>query len=99
MNRRHQNRHRVRGYDYSKAGAYFITVVTHRRARLLGDLANGVVRLSGAGRIVVDCWNSIPNHFPNVELDQFVVMPNHLHGILWIQSPMPKNGETIVRTR
>jgi REP element-mobilizing transposase RayT len=72
---------RLQGHDYSQAGAYFVTVCTQNRQCLLGDIAAGAMRLSPLGRIVEEQWNVIPQRFPVVELDEFVVMPNHFHGI------------------
>ena len=82
--RHHRLSIRLRGYDYSQAGAYFITICTQNRGCLFGDVAGGEMRLNDAGRSVEQCWNEIPAHFPNVELDAFVIMPNHIHGVLWI---------------
>jgi len=84
---RHKNHRRsirLKGYDYTQAGAYFITVCTKDRACLFGDVADGVMRLNQMGQIVRQCWLAIPDHFPHVMLDEFVVMPNHVHGILVI---------------
>ena len=80
------NRHSIRltGYDYSRNGAYFITICAYRRECLFGDVLDGVMKLNGFGQTVVDCWNKIPKSFPNIELDQFMIMPNHIHGIIHI---------------
>ncbi|MBN2703308.1 MAG: transposase [Pontiellaceae bacterium] len=94
---------RLREYDYSRAGAYFVTACTQGRAFLFGDIADGQMRLNDAGRVVEQCWNEIPAHFPHVALDEFVVMPNHVHGILLIMdhvgakniSPLPGTSKTI----
>ena len=75
---------RLRGYDYSRAGAYFITICTQDRRCLFGTIAEGGMVLNDAGRTAADCWRQIPDHFPNVELDEWVVMPNHVHGIIVI---------------
>ena len=75
---------RLRGYDYSRSGAYFITVCAHNRVCLFGEIAGGKMVLNDAGQTAVQCWQAIPDHFPHVELDAFVVMPNHVHGILFI---------------
>lgn len=80
----HRHNIRLKGYDYSQAGAYFITIVTHDRACLFGEVVDGEMQLNGWGEIVKRCWQEIPAHFPHVALDAFVVMPNHVHGILWI---------------
>lgn len=76
---------RLPGYDYSSTGAYFVTICTHQRLNLFGEVVDGVMCLSDAGQIVYDCWQSIPEHYLDVDLDAFVVMPNHTHGILFLQ--------------
>jgi putative transposase len=81
LNRRRQSL-RLKGYDYSQAGAYFITVCTHRRMLLFGDVIEGDVRLNDIGAIINQSWVNLPNHYPGIELDSFIVMPNHMHGIL-----------------
>jgi putative transposase len=78
----HRRSIRLPAYDYSAPGAYFITIVTHGRICLFGDVINGQMRLSDRGLIAEDCWRDIPDHFPHIELGAFVVMPNHIHGIL-----------------
>lgn len=75
---------RLKGYDYSKSGAYFITIVTRNRACLFGKVVNGKIRLNDAGRMVATEWEMIPERFPTVALDAFIVMPNHVHGIIVI---------------
>jgi REP element-mobilizing transposase RayT len=75
---------RLKGYDYSQAGGYCITIVSFRREYLFGELLGGEMQVNALGRIVKDCWGEIPVHFPNVVLDAFVVMPNHVHGIIFI---------------
>ena len=65
--------------------AYFVTICTRDRACLLGEIVDGEMRLNEAGEIARRCWEEIPRHFPFVELDAFVVMPNHVHGITVIQ--------------
>ena len=79
----HQRRSiRLKGYDYATPGAYFVTVCTHERECLFGDIVDGVMRLNDAGRMVNDSWQRIVTHFIGVEIDQFVIMPNHFHGIV-----------------
>jgi putative transposase len=73
---------RLKGYDYSMAGAYFVTICTQDRACLFGDVAAGAMRLNEAGQMVATLWDGLAARFPSVEIDRFVVMPNHLHGIL-----------------
>lgn len=72
-------------YDYRRDGAYFVTICSHDRVPRFGSTINGHVVLSDIGRIVRECWDDIPNHFPYTCLDRFVVMPDHVHGILVIQ--------------
>jgi len=80
---RHQRRViRLQGYDYSQAGAYFVTVCTQNRTPLFGDVVDGDLLLNDAGRMVTAEWLALPARFPTIELDAFVVMPNHLHGII-----------------
>ncbi|CAG0960755.1 hypothetical protein ANRL2_00843 [Anaerolineae bacterium] len=67
---------RLTGYDYTQAGAYFVTLVTHQRELLFAD---PILR-----RAVETLWQAIPKHSPAVALDEYVVMPNHMHGVLWI---------------
>jgi REP element-mobilizing transposase RayT len=72
--RHHRRSIRLKGYDYAQAGAYFVTVCTHERRLLFDELA---IR-----QLAEDCWLAIPDHAPGVELDEWVVMPNHVHGII-----------------
>lgn len=76
---------RLKYYDYSQQGAYFLTICTQYRQCLWGEIKHDQILLNNLGAIVLQCWLEIPLHFPSVELDVFVIMPNHLHGILWIQ--------------
>jgi putative transposase len=82
--RHHRHSIRLPGYDYTQPGAYFVTMVTHGRALLFGEIVDGEMWLNDAGRIAEQCWWDIPAHFPHVALDAFVMMPNHVHGVLWI---------------
>ena len=72
---------RLQGYDYSQAGAYFVTICTQNRECLFGEIVNGGMRLNAIGQIAADQWYAIPQRFADIELDEFVVMPNHIHGI------------------
>ncbi len=73
---------RLKEYDYSKPGAYFVTICTSNRKSFFGNMADGVMTLSPIGNVIEKFFQEIPNHFTNVTLDEFVVMPNHLHGIV-----------------
>ncbi len=77
---------RLKGYDYSLAGAYFITIVAYKREMLFGEIVNGVMRLNRRGEIVREEWFASVNIRKEIKLfeDEFVVMPNHAHGIVWI---------------
>jgi putative transposase len=75
---------RLKSYDYAQAGTYFVTVCTQRRACLLGAISNGHMRLNGAGRTVHASWDQLPRRFAGVRLDEFIIMPNHVHGIIII---------------
>lgn len=79
-----QRRKRLRsaGHDYGRAGYYFVTVHIHDRAPWFGRVEEGKMVLSARGKIVSRCWNEIPGHFNGVQIDGFVVMPDHVHGIL-----------------
>ena len=75
---------RVPVYDYSQPGAYFITAVAYQRQCLFGDIVDGKMRLNKFGKIAEACWHEVPDHFRNVELGTFVVILNHVHGIIVI---------------
>ena len=76
---------RLRGYDYSQEGGYFVTICTKDRACLFGTIVENKMQLNEAGRFVDDCWKQIPTHFPRVILDEYKIMPNHVHGTIMIE--------------
>lgn len=82
----HRRSIRLKGYDYTQPGAYFVTLVTYRRDEIFGEVVNGVMRLSPLGKIVHDEWMRSIGIRKEIQLyeDEFVVMPNHGHGIVWI---------------
>ena len=93
--REHQRRStRLRGYDYSQSGAYFVTVCVQNRQSVFGKVTNGRMMLSGAGRMVEEEWLKTPAVRPQVQLDEFVVMPNHFHGIIMIRHESGTVGAT-----
>ena len=100
---------RLPGFDYTRLGAYFVTICMHNRLCLLGEVVDGCVRLSEAGRFARDAWEHLPMHYPHVRLDAWVIMPNHVHGIVCLAKaeaapsgigagtglkPVPTGGET-----
>ena len=81
----HRGSIRLKGYDYSQVGAYYVTIVTYHRDCLFGEIMNEEMVLSDFGKIAEECWRAIAEHFLNVELGAYVVMPNHVHGIIIIR--------------
>jgi REP element-mobilizing transposase RayT len=98
---------RLKWYDYSQDGAYFVTICTKNKTHLFGEIENDnqnrgdnvetglrpvstvsspKIKLSNFGKIVADCWHDLPNHYSNIILDEFVVMPDHIHGIIIIRN-------------
>src|SRR6266581_8631746 len=78
----HRKTIRLRGFDYSRPGAYFVTICTHEKRMVLGSVSNGAMRPNGWGGIVGKEWFGLPKHYPNIRLNSFVIMPNHIHGIV-----------------
>ena len=76
---------RLKEYDYSQPGEYFITICTHDKKCAFGETVEEKIILSPIGIIAKKCWEEIPEHFPNVRLDEHVIMPNHVHGIVIIE--------------
>ena len=76
---------RLQMYDYTQAGCYFVTLRAHRHQCVFGEVQGEEIHLNEIGRIAQRCWEEIPQHFPCVDLDAFVVMPNHIHGIIVIK--------------
>ncbi len=89
--RHHRRSIRLKSYQYA-AGAYCVTICTHQRQMMFGQIYDGVMAVNEMGSIAHDEWAAIPSRFPGIELDEFVVMPNHLHGILFIKSGVPQAG-------
>jgi REP element-mobilizing transposase RayT len=93
----HRRSIRLKGYDYTSEGAYYVTIVVQGRQCLFGEIVDREMRLNECGRIIQKRWNDIPIHFPNVELGAFITMPNHVHGIIFITNkrrgevPSPRN--------
>jgi len=87
---------RIPEFDYSQPGAFFVTIVTKDRKTLFGQVDNGKMVLNNVGKLAEEVWLALPTHFPNVELGEWVIMPNHIHGIISINveathaSPLPR---------
>jgi putative transposase len=80
----HRRSIRLREYDYSSTGAYFVTICVHGRECLFGEITDCEMKLNDAGRLVEGVWKGLPGRFPHVELDECIIMPNHFHGIIVI---------------
>jgi putative transposase len=78
---------RLRGYDYSWQGAYFVTICSNDKLYIFGRITNNTVKLNSFGEAVESAWKKIPVHFPEVNNEVFIVMPNHIHGIISINGP------------
>jgi REP element-mobilizing transposase RayT len=90
----HRRSVRLKGYDYSAEGMYFVTVCTQEYENLFGGITDNHMRLNDAGRVVEKIWRALPDRFPMVALDEYIVMPNHFHGIIII---INENGSDPVR--
>lgn len=80
----HRRSIRLREYDYSQEGLYFVIICTHERECLFGEIVNGEMQLNEFGKIVYKCWLEISQYFPNLQLHEHIIMPNHIHGIIEI---------------
>ncbi len=80
----HRRSIRLKEYDYSQAGAYYVTIDVQNRECLLGEIVNYEMILNEAGKMIDEQWNALLERFPNIELDVYQVMPNHFHGIIVI---------------
>jgi putative transposase len=98
INLHHRKSIRLKDYDYSSPGEYFLTICSHQREDVFCTIVNESICLSPAGDIIKRHWEEISKHFENVELDEFIIMPNHIHGIIKLpepvgaihESPLPK---------
>ena len=98
----HRRSIRLNTYDYTQPGAYFITLCAQNRACVFGQITEGAIHTSSIGQSAQTQWQALPDRFPNIQLDTFVIMPNHIHGILHItdvgaplagaQPPRPNTG-------
>jgi putative transposase len=92
---------RLRSFDYSHPGSYFVTILSHNARHIFGELILGQMKLSAIGKIVLDCWLDVPNHLPGIELNEYIIMPNHVHGIIRIPArarhaaPLQRHVKTV----
>jgi len=89
LDRQHRRSIRFPGNDYSRLDLYFVTICTHGRECILGEVENGEMRLTYAGRTVQWAWDALPKHYLHTRLDAFIVMPNHVHGVLKLEEQDP----------
>jgi len=83
---------RLTKYDYSQLGYYFITACCDRKIEYFGQVENGVMKLNECGQAANNIWLEIPQHYKNIGIDEFIVMPNHMHGIIVIQDVVQATG-------
>ncbi len=88
---------RLRHYDYSNSGAYFITMCVQNHECLFGNIVDGEMHLNDAGRMVQSLWKALPLFYPGSEIDQFVIMPNHFHGIIVLNDSVGAIHESPLR--
>jgi len=89
----HRRSIRLKGYDYSQAGAYYVTICIQNRECRLGQIRNGIVGLSKAGIMVYQIWFNLENIFDFINVDEFIVMPNHVHGVIVLSNPKSETTE------
>jgi REP element-mobilizing transposase RayT len=94
-----RKRQRLFGYDYKKPGGYYITISIDSSQIKLGKIHNQRMKLNKLGSIVDKCWKDLPNHYVNIKLDEYVIMPDHFHAIIHIIGPITlRNGLKPFRT-
>jgi len=82
----HRHSIRLKEFDYSNPGSYFVTICTQQRNCLFGTITDGKMELNDAGRLIKKVWLELPLYYPNIDIDAFVVMPNHIHGIIIVKT-------------
>jgi len=80
----HRRSIRLKGYNYSEAGAYFVTICTQDKECLFGKIVEGKIIMNSAGEMIQKWWIELTNKFRNIQMDEFIIMPNHMHGIIFI---------------
>jgi REP element-mobilizing transposase RayT len=89
---------RLKNYDYTLPGMYFITINSKNKRPLFGGIEDSLMKLSQIGLIAENCWKRLPDHFDNIRLDRFIVMPDHIHGIITITHRTEKTGKLCLET-
>lgn len=87
---------RLQSYDYTREGAYFITICTQEKDLLFGNVPDRIMRLNNAGEMISTVWLDLPRRFSSIILDEYIIMPNHIHGII-ILKPSQRRGESCIR--
>ncbi|HXF63063.1 MAG TPA: hypothetical protein VNK95_15670 [Caldilineaceae bacterium] len=85
---------RYKGYDYRRPGAYFVTICASKGRSVFGQVQDGVMVRNALGDVAHQCWVALPDHFPYVRLDVSIIMPNHMHGLLWLYPEPGEGSET-----
>ncbi len=103
MSNKFKNKYRIKStrlqnWDYGSNGMYFITICTQNREHFFGEIIDGKMQLTEIGKMAEKYWHEIPEHFPFVKLGEFVVMPNHMHGIIIIDK-MDDDAPAMVETQ
>jgi putative transposase len=93
----HRKSTRFKNFDYSSSGVYFLTVCAFQRECIFGGIINSEMILSSAGERTLEIWEELPSRFPMVELDSFVIMPNHVHGVICLTNPASVTISTVLR--
>jgi hypothetical protein len=88
INQRNRRSIRLKEYDYSQPGEYFLTICTNNHECIFGNIIHEKMKLSAEGKIAQRCWEEMPKHFSNVQLDEYIIMPNHIHGIIILTESM-----------
>ena len=91
----HRRSIRLKGYDYSQPGAYFVTICIWNRGCVFGEIENAEMNLNEYGFIFQDCWNNLVYHYSHIQLDTYVIMPNHVHGIIIITDTGVEAGSCV----
>lgn len=92
----HRKSIRLKNYDYSQTGAYFVTICAHNRTPYFGEVKDGVMYLNRLGQLAETVWQGLPEKFAQIQLGEFVVMPNHVHGIIVINSDQKKDMKGVM---